>query len=326
MLRLTRSRKPGLSSRRPRQRRCSRSTTHSDDPTISRSAARFRSRGEGLVNQFRPAPAARNDYLASFLTNIFAEYNLGTGEDRRGAVRQPRLLAEPRNSSASTTEVNALELGQAYLNFDLSDAGQDGSKSSLTAGRFTKDIGSRRLVARNDFRNTINAFTGPSFDWKGANKDQMTLLWTMPQTRLPSDMRGIRNNTIEFDRESPDLQLFGGSYTFAKVFGGSLEVYGYGLYEQDTGTGLRVGADPEPSPVHPRRPAVRGRRSPGSGTTISRRSTRRVSPGRRPPSPTRATSGLGLLLPWRGGLHLRCALAAAGRAAIRSRQRRQQQP
>ena len=83
----------------------------------------------------------------------------------------------------------------------------------------------------------MNSFTGLSYDWKGANKDQMTLLWTMPQTRLPDDTRGIRNNTIEFDRESPDLQLFGGSYTFAKVFGGSLEVYGYGLYEQDTGTG-----------------------------------------------------------------------------------------
>ncbi len=46
-----------------------------DNLTINGS---IRSRGEGLVNQFRPAPAARNDYLASFFTNIFAEYNLGT--------------------------------------------------------------------------------------------------------------------------------------------------------------------------------------------------------------------------------------------------------
>jgi hypothetical protein len=38
----------------------------------------FRARGEGLANQFRPAPAARDDYLASFFTEIFAEYNLGT--------------------------------------------------------------------------------------------------------------------------------------------------------------------------------------------------------------------------------------------------------
>ena len=35
----------------------------------------------------------------------------------------------------------------------------------------------------------------------------MTLLWTMPQTRLPGDMAGIHDNTIEFDPESPDLQF-----------------------------------------------------------------------------------------------------------------------
>ena len=203
-----------------------------DNLTINGS---IRARGEGLANQFRPAPAARDDYLASFFTNIFAEYNLGTV--KIGAeLFDSRGYGEPRNSAVSTNEVNALELGQAYLNVDLSDVLHDGSRSSLTAGRFTKDIGSRRLVARNLMRNTINSFTGLSYDWKGTNKDQMTLLWTMPQTRLPDDTRGIRNNTIELDSESPDFQLFGGSYTFAKVFGGSFEVYGYGLYEQDTGT------------------------------------------------------------------------------------------
>ena len=195
----------------------------------------FRARGEGLANQFRPATFARDDYLASFFTDIFAEYNLGTV--KIGAeLFDSRGYFEPRNSAVSTTDVDALQLGQAYLNVDLSDALQDGSRSSLTAGRFTKDIGSRRLVARKLYRNTMNSFTGLSYDWKGTNKDQMTLLWTMPQTRLPDDTRGIHNNTIEFDLESPDLQLFGGSYTFAKVFGGTLEVYGYGLYEQDTGT------------------------------------------------------------------------------------------
>src|SRR5690606_27819410 len=95
----------------------------------------------------------------------------------------------------------------------------------------------RRLISRPIYRNTMNAFTGLSYDWKGANTDRMTLLWTMPHRLLPDDTRGIHNNTIELDSESPDLQLFGGSYTFAKVFGGSFEVYGYGLYEQDSGTG-----------------------------------------------------------------------------------------
>ncbi|MCB1392409.1 MULTISPECIES: alginate export family protein [unclassified Nitrobacter] len=196
----------------------------------------FRARGEGLANTFRPAPFSHDDYMASFFTDIFAEYNLGTV--KIGAeLFDSRGYFEPQNSAVSTTDVNAFQLGQAYLNVDLTGILQDGSRSSLTAGRFTKDVGSRRLIARPLYRNTMNGFTGLSYDWKGANKDQMTLLWTMPQIRLPDDTRGIRNNTIELDSESPDLQLFGGSYTFANVFGGSFEVYSYGLYERDTGTG-----------------------------------------------------------------------------------------
>ena len=95
-------------------------------------------------------------------------------------------------------------------------------------------------MARNDYRNTINAFPGASFDWQGANKDQMTVFWAMPHNRLPSDMAGILDNAIVIDRENLDLQFFGSTYTFANVFGGSLEIYGYGLYEQDSGTGLRA--------------------------------------------------------------------------------------
>ncbi len=167
----------------------------------------FRSRIEGISNQFRPAPVTSDDVLAAFRTNIFAEYDTGHKVKIGAELLDSRGYLEKPNSSASTTEVNALELGQAYLNFDLSDATGDGSKSSLTAGRFIRDIGSRRLVARNDYRNTINAFTGAAFDWQGANKDQMTLLWTMPHTRLPSDMAGILDNAIVIDRENLDLQL-----------------------------------------------------------------------------------------------------------------------
>jgi hypothetical protein len=200
----------------------------------------FRSRIEGINNQFRPAPVASDDVLAAFRTNIFAEYDTGHKVKIGAELLDSRGYLEKPSSSASTTEVNALELGQAYLKFDLSDATGDGSMSSLTTGRFIRDIGSRRLVARNDFRNTINAFTGAIFDWQGTNKDQMTLLWAMPHTRLPNDMAGILDNAIVIDRENLDLQFFGSTYTFANVLGGSLEVYGYGLYEQDSGTGLRA--------------------------------------------------------------------------------------
>ena len=82
----------------------------------------FRSRIEGINNQFRPAPVASDDVLAAFRTNIFAEYDTGHKVKIGAELLDSRGYLEKPNSSASTTEVNALELGQAYLNFDLSDA------------------------------------------------------------------------------------------------------------------------------------------------------------------------------------------------------------
>ncbi len=199
----------------------------------------FRSRAEGIANGFRATPFPRDEAANMFFGSIFAEYDTGNKLKIGGELLDARSYFQKPNSVVSALDVNAFELTQAYLNLDLSDVTGNGSKSSLTAGRFTKDIGSRRLVSRQQFRNTTNAYTGVSFDWKGANKDQMTVFWSMPHTRLPDDAQGVRDNAIEFDRESPDLQFFGSSYTFANVFGGSLEVYGYGLYEQDSGTGLQ---------------------------------------------------------------------------------------
>ena len=101
----------------------------------------FRSRIEGIDNQFRPAPAPHNDIFVPFRTNIFAEYDTGQKVKIGGEVFDSRGYLQKPNSSTSTTEVNALELTQAYLKFDLSDETGNGSNSSLTAGRFTKDIG-----------------------------------------------------------------------------------------------------------------------------------------------------------------------------------------
>ncbi len=192
-----------------------------------------RPRIEGLGGQFRPAPAPGTNDLFSLQTTLFAEYD--TGPVRIGGeVFDSRAYFQRRTSSSiATTEVNALELGQAYLGFDLDDAAGAGTVSTLTVGRFTQNIGSRRLVARNQFRNTINAFTGIAYDWQNADKDKLRLFYTLPHYRLPDDRDGLLGNGIAWDRESFDLQLFGGSFTKAKVLGGTLEAYGYGLLERD---------------------------------------------------------------------------------------------
>lgn len=187
----------------------------------------FRVRDEAVADQFRPAPAPQSDHLLSLRSTLFAEYDAASW--RIGAeVFDSRGYAQRRNSSAGTTEVDALELSQAYVSVDAG-----GRDSTITAGRFTMDDGSRRLVARNQFRNTTNAFTGVRYDWKG-QAGALRLFWVMPQVREPDGVQAIRDNDIRWDRESPDLQFYGGSYTWPRVLGGSLEVYGYGLIERDS--------------------------------------------------------------------------------------------
>lgn len=191
----------------------------------------FRTRVEAIDGQFRPVAAA-SDSMLSFRTTIFAEY--AAGPLRIGAeLFDSRAYFEAPTSSAGTGEVNALELSQAYVGYDLGDALAPGSKARITAGRFTMDIGSRRLVSRNQFSNATNAFTGARFDWAGQGGNRATLFWTMPQLWLPRDPAGVRHNSVEVDRATPDVQLFGASMTHGGVLGGTIEVYGYGLLERD---------------------------------------------------------------------------------------------
>lgn len=192
----------------------------------------FRIRMEGIGGQFRPN-LPDGDRFLSLRTTLFAEYD--TGPVRIGGeLFDSRGYLEKHRTSVGTTEINTFELGQAYLGFDLDSALGLRTTSTVTVGRFTMDEGSRRLIARNQFRNTINAFTGLRFDWQDAGGDTVRLFYTLPHTRLPNEAGKIRDNDAEWDRESLHLRFFGGSFTKANVLDGTLQLYAYRLYESDT--------------------------------------------------------------------------------------------
>ena len=191
----------------------------------------FRARIEGIDGQFRPN-AADDDVAVTLQTRVFAEYD--SGPVRFGAeLFDARAYFQRARSSVGTGEVNALELAQAYVGFDLGDAFGKTTTSTLTAGRMTINVGSRRLVSRQLFRNSTNAFTGLRFEWTDKARDRLTLFWVLPHNRLPNDPAGIASNSVAFDHESLEQQLFGVSFTKTAVLGGSLEIYGYGLLERD---------------------------------------------------------------------------------------------
>jgi len=200
--------------------------------------ATVRARVEGIDGQFRPN-IATGDSMLSLRTAIAAEYD--AGPVRFGAeMWDARAYGQAINSSAGTGEVNALELVQAYVRAELGDwsKGAKGGKGLLTAGRFTMDIGSRRLVARNRFRNTTNSFTGANLDWTTGDGKRLQAFYTLPQIRLPDDAQGIRDNRVKWDSESTALQFYGADVTIPKVLGGTVEAYAFGLAERDTPTRL----------------------------------------------------------------------------------------
>lgn len=197
-----------------------------------------RIRYEAVGNQFRPG-LERNTDAVLLQATLAAEYR--AGPVRIGAeLDDSRVYFAGPGSSISTSEVNTLEPVQAYLALDLGRALGKGSQASLKAGRFTLDLGSRRLVARNNFRNTTNAFTGIEGDWRGADGSRFTAFYTLPVQRLPADKPAILNNTVEWDRQNFDLDFWGGFYARPVAHGTTFEAYLYGLDERDApGTATR---------------------------------------------------------------------------------------
>jgi hypothetical protein len=195
-------------------------------------SASIRARFETLHNQFRPG-LDRNDDLLTFQTDIAVEYDGGPIRIG-GELIDSRAYDGGPGSAVSTGEVNALEPVQAYIGADFGSVLGKGTTSTLDAGRFTLNLGSARLVGRNNFRNTTNAFTGVKFEWHGAAKERLVLFYTYPQQRLPSDKAGILDNRIVWDHEGSDQVFWGGFFNKPKIVGTTgLDLYFYALDEHD---------------------------------------------------------------------------------------------
>ena len=201
-----------------------------DDAPLS-IAASARLRVESVDGQFRPGAPA-NDTMVSLKTTVEAQYD--TGPVQFGAeLWDARAWGQDVRSSAGTGEVNAMELVQAHVKIALGDKAA-GGHGTLTAGRFTLDLGGRRLVSRQRFRNTTNAFTGAHLAWTARGGQKIDVIWAMPHIRLPEDAAGVRADRVVWDQESTDLMFFGAQGTLPHVLGGVIQPYGYGLIERDS--------------------------------------------------------------------------------------------
>lgn len=195
-------------------------------------SAAVRLRYETLDGQPRAGLRSSED-LWSLRTIVTAEYR--TGPLRIGAeMYDSRAFGIQPGGAVGTNEVNALELAQAYVGLDLRDALGKGSKSSLQAGRMTLNIASRRLIAADDYRNTVNSYTGVRADTILGNGVTATLLYVLPQTRLPEENAALRRAKVQMDRENFDTQLWSLFVAKPKLIGRTMAELGYvGFAEKD---------------------------------------------------------------------------------------------
>ncbi|MDT8757708.1 alginate export family protein [Sphingomonas psychrotolerans] len=216
----------------------------------------IRLRYEGIEGQAR-AGFDSSDALFNIRSQILAEYR--SDDIRVGAeLFDSRAYGADPGTPISTNEVNTFELVQAYVGGDIAEPFGRGSKMTLTAGRMTLNLGSRRLVAADDYRNTTNGYTGVRADLTARGGVKATLIYVLPQIRLPDGPQEVRDHKVQVDRESFDLVLWGGVVSRAKLIGQAMgELSYFHLGERDSPGrptrdrsldtfGARIIADPRP--------------------------------------------------------------------------------
>jgi hypothetical protein len=194
----------------------------------------LRLRHETLVNQPRVG-VQRDETVASVRTTL-------TAECRRGAFRffgeiyDSRTYGAEVGSSINANDVNVFEPVQAYVGYDIERPFGRAGKASINVGRMMLNLGSRRLVAADDYRNTTSSYTGVRADIALKNGFAATGVIVAPQFRLPDSPAAVRDNRWKLDHETTGLLLWGGlaSAPAPMPGGAKVEVSFFGLRERDS--------------------------------------------------------------------------------------------
>ena len=127
----------------------------------------------------------------------------------------------------NTTTVNQFDILQLFGALTVHNVGGSGLRTDLNFGRMTMDVGLRRYISRNDFRNTINAFDG--VHWQ-IGQDQT---WRF-RTFL---VEPVIINEVQLDEQTARSVFWGTYVESAHVPWLNMNAYYFGLNDQ---TGSKV--------------------------------------------------------------------------------------
>jgi len=191
----------------------------------------IRVRQEELDGDFRPGFRNHDDVL-SIRSSLLLEWDTGTWRFG-GEIFDGREYDTDPGSVLSTNEVDAFEPAQAYVAGDFDAPFGPGSSAMVQAGRFTMNLGSRRLISADEFRNTPQGSTGVRTELKFAGRRSATLFYVLPQQHRPDDFASLLDNKVKLDHEGRDQQLFGGLFSKAGLPGRLLAEVGFVRFLED---------------------------------------------------------------------------------------------
>ncbi|MBN2317868.1 MAG: alginate export family protein [Acidobacteria bacterium] len=181
-----------------------------------------RTRYEHLTNPFRPNTSGTEKH---FPLRTRLKLEIGEAGHPVGFLAEfqdSRVLYEKENLFSARANINELDFLQAHLQFNLDHHQSNGMKSRIVLGRFTMDLGKRRLVARNNMRNTTNAFDGVSWTLAGDRDWTIRFFLTRPVTIDP------------YRLDSGSRRYFWGTYFESTLFHGlMLEAYYLGFRDTE---------------------------------------------------------------------------------------------
>jgi hypothetical protein len=168
-----------------------------------------RTRYERLDPQFREGFDDSDQVLALQTTGLF-----DLSYDRWELVAEIMDSRGELNDEGSFVAgtVDVLEPIQAYVAWHEKNLFGAGSDSTLRVGRMTIDLGKRRLIARNRYRNTVNNFLGADWVWHGSDGSNARIFYVLPMMAIPSDAASQLDNEPALDHTIRQTRIIGAYY------------------------------------------------------------------------------------------------------------------
>ncbi len=164
-----------------------------------------------------------------FMEARFKDFRIG------GEFMDARQFGADSGSGVNNTHVDSVDLLQGYLAWSNQNLFHSGVGTEVIAGRQTLNFGSRRLVARNAFRNTINSFDGLRLRVLDYDRWQFNAFVSMPVNRYPTASSDILDDQSALDRADGRTWFSGGFLElFDIAWGINSELYLYHLDEGDS--------------------------------------------------------------------------------------------